>query len=84
MRRDRLGRRIGHNPWRELVTDHWRAADHAWWLACENETYAYTTEVTEYRETNPRPNLGDFMRQLAPLWHGPKGREYAQMEGSAA
>lgn len=84
MRHDRRGRRIGRNHWRDHITDHWRAADHAWWLACESATYAYATEVDEYRALNPRPNLGDFMQQLAPGWHGPKGREYATMGGSAA
>lgn len=68
MRRDRLGRRIGRNPWRDLVWDHWHAADHAWFLAAEAATLGYATELAEYRAAHPRPNLGDFMRELSPVW----------------
>lgn len=77
MRRDKRGRRIGHNPWRDLITDAWRSADHAWFLAAEADSIGYATELDEYRAEHPRPNLGDFMRELAPMWHGPKALEYA-------
>jgi len=75
VRRDRLGRRIGRNLWREYVTDCWRAADHAWWLACESEAIGYATEIAEYREAHPRPTLKAFMVALAPGWGGARGRE---------
>lgn len=77
MRRDRLGRRIGRNAWREYVTEAWRMADHAWWLACEAEAIGYATEIAEYAEAHPRPTLKAFLVGLAPAWHGPKGREAA-------
>lgn len=72
MRRDKRGRRIGRNAWRDHITDAWSSADHAWWLALEAETYLYDTEIREYRETHPRPNLGDFMTALAPGWATPR------------
>lgn len=78
MRRDRLGRRIGHNAWREWIVEAWLLADHAWFLAAEAETLGYSTELDEYRAEHPRPNLGAFMRELAPAWTGPRAREYAE------
>lgn len=77
MRRDRLGRRIGRNLWREYVTDAWRAADHAWWLDREAVAIGYATEMAEYQADHPRPTLRAFMVALAPAWHGPKAAELA-------
>jgi hypothetical protein len=77
VRRDRLGRRIGRNLWREFVTDSWRAADHAWWLAREAEAIGYATEMAEFAAAHPRPTLRAFMVQLAPAWHGPRAAEEA-------
>lgn len=77
IRRDIRGRRIGRNPWRDLITEHWRLADHAWFLKAEAVCIGYATELAEYRAENPRPNLGDFMRELAPMWTGPLGQQYA-------
>lgn len=68
MRRDRLGRRIGHNPWRDYITDCWRSADHAWWCRMETETSLYAAEVGEWRTEHPRPNLRDFMLACSPSW----------------
>lgn len=68
MRRDRLGRRIGRNPWRDWITDCWRSADHAWWLEMEQETSLYDTEVREWRAEHPRPNLRDFMLACSSGW----------------
>lgn len=73
MRRDRRGRRIGRNPWRDYITDLWRCADHAWWLAMEDTTSLYATEVREYRAEHPRPTLREFMVQLGPVWSGHAG-----------
>ena len=61
MRRDRIGRRIGRNRWREAVTDTWRCADHAWWLAREAACNGWSTEEAEWTADHPRPRLGDFM-----------------------
>lgn len=65
MRRDRIGRRIGRNWWRETVTEAWRSADHAWWLAREAACNGWHTEQTEWTADNPRPRLGDFMVALS-------------------
>lgn len=68
MKRDKLGRRIGHNPWRDHITQCWSAADHAWWCTMEAETSLYATEVREWRATHPRPMLGGFMVALSEGW----------------
>lgn len=75
MRRDRLGRRIGRNAWREWITDAWRSADHAWFLAAEAVALGYRTELAEYAAEHPRPTLKAFMCELAPLWTGARGAE---------
>lgn len=73
-RRDRRGRRIGRNPWREYITEAWRCADHAWWLQAEAEAIGYATELAEFRAAHPRPQLGAFMVELAPSWARPVER----------
>jgi hypothetical protein len=73
VRRDKRGRRIGHNPWRDYVTDTWRCAHHAWWLAMEAACVGYATEEREWRAVHPCPRLGDFMVELSPSW-GTSGR----------
>ena len=65
MRRDSLGRRIGRNWWREFVMDHLRSADHAWWLQAEEVALGYATELAEYRQAHPRPQLKAFLVGLA-------------------
>lgn len=64
-RRDRRGRRIGRNWWREYVTDLWRMADHAWWLDREAVALGYAAEMAEYEASHPRPTLKGFMLELA-------------------
>lgn len=66
MRRDKLGRRIGRNWWREYVTDSLRTADHAWWLGMEAATSLWPTEMGEWRQGHPRPTLRAFLVELAP------------------
>jgi hypothetical protein len=70
MRRDRLGRRIGRNLWREYIVGEWSSADHAWWLHREAVAIGYETEQREFAEANPRPTLRAFMEMLAPVWSG--------------
>lgn len=77
VRRDRLGRRIGRNAWREYVMDALSAADHAWWLDREAVAIGYATEMAEYAEEHPRPTLKAFLVGLAPSWHGPRAEEIA-------
>lgn len=55
----------GRHWWREYVVDAWRSADHAWWLRREAEAIGYATEMREFAELNPRPQLRDFMRHLS-------------------
>ena len=64
-RRDRRGRRIGYNWWREWIVSEWFDADQAWWSQCEAVAYGYQTEITEYKKSHPRPTLKSFMINLA-------------------
>lgn len=61
VRRDRRGRRIGRNWWREWNVDSLRAADQAWWLGREAVAVGYATEEAEYKATHPRPTLKAFL-----------------------
>ncbi|KAB2809288.1 hypothetical protein F9L07_19810 [Pimelobacter simplex] len=65
IRRDKLGRRIGRNWWRELIVSSWSAADHAWWLHREAVAVGYATEEAEFAAEHPRPTLKAFMVTLA-------------------
>lgn len=56
---------VGRHWWREWVTDAWRSADHAWWLAREATALGYDTEEREFAAEHPRPRLSDFMRHLS-------------------
>lgn len=69
-RRDRRGRRIGRNRWREYVVGEWSCADHAWWLDREAVAIGYATEEAEYAAEYPRPRLGEFMVALSAVWSG--------------
>lgn len=57
--------RVGRHWWREYITDCWRSADHAWWLAREAVAIGYATEEREYAQLHPRPRLRDFMTHLS-------------------
>lgn len=60
-RRDKRGRRIGHNWWREYICDTLFMADHAWQLQRETVCIGYATEEAEYQELHPRPTLKAFL-----------------------
>lgn len=60
-RRDKNGRRVGYNWWREFNVEAFRCADHAWWLAREEICYGYETEEREFLETHPRPTLKQLL-----------------------
>ena len=60
-RRDRLGRRIGRNWWREMNHDQWFWANAAWERECEAIAIGYETETREYAAANPRPKFKDFL-----------------------
>lgn len=68
-RRDRLGRRIGHNRWRRWITDEWRSADLVWLSRAEEFSNGHRTELEEFRILEPRPNLRDYMLSLSPAYH---------------
>lgn len=56
---------VGRHWWRELVTEAWSSATHAWWLEREAEAIGYATEQADFEALNPRPRLRDFMEHLA-------------------
>lgn len=65
VRRDRLGRRIGRNWWREYITGEWRDAYDAWHLIMSDVCLGYAEEEREYRYNNPSPKFKDFLIQHA-------------------
>lgn len=65
LRRDKLGRRIGRNWWREFVMDHLTSAAHAWELNAEAASNGWRAELEDYRATHPRPQLKAFLIGLA-------------------
>lgn len=67
MRRDRLGRRIGRNWWREMICGSLAGAEQAWWLEREAVALGYQTEMQEFQEQNPRPTLRLFLETHAGM-----------------
>lgn len=61
MRRDRLGRRIGYNWWREYNYELWLAATQVWEQQVEEVALGYDTEIAEYELLHPRPTLKQFL-----------------------
>lgn len=61
MRRDSLGRKIGHNWWREMNTGLLFDATLLWENQREAEAVGYETEERAFEATNPRPNLKEFL-----------------------
>lgn len=72
MRRDKRGRRIGYNWWRELNCDLLFNATAAWERDCEATALGYATEIAEYRAANPRPNLKAFLLANAGMNTNPR------------
>lgn len=67
MRRDKLGRRIGRNWWREFIMDTYYAARAAWEALLEAAAIGYATEEAAFREQHPPPRLKDLLIQNAGL-----------------
>lgn len=65
VRRDSRGRRIGRNPWRDMVTDVHRSAMAAWEAAREAATSLYPAEVAEWESTHPAPQFLDTLTHLS-------------------
>lgn len=61
MRRDTLGRRIGRNWWREWIMSHLSAAADAWHLEAERVSNGWSTELQEWQELHPQPQLKVFL-----------------------
>lgn len=61
VRRDRRGRRIGHNWWREYNCSILLDATLVWEAAAEAEAIGYDTEIAAYAENHPRPTLKNFL-----------------------
>jgi hypothetical protein len=60
-RRDRRGRRIGRNWWRELNCELLLDADLTWQREREDASSGYPAEEREYAEQYPRPTLKAFL-----------------------
>lgn len=65
VRRDKLGRRIGRNWWREYVMSVYAPARQAWWLQLEASSNGWATEAAEFAAANPGPTLKQFLTGLA-------------------
>lgn len=60
-RRDKRGRRIGYNWWREYNCDLLLDATLDWERRRDEVCVGYETEEREYRAANPVPNLKAFL-----------------------
>jgi len=60
-RRDKRGRRIGRNWWREMNCEQWWRATLDWEEQREREALGYETEMREFEQAHPRPNLKSFL-----------------------
>lgn len=65
IRRDTLGRKIGHNWWREMIVQTWRDAYDAWLADAERVTLGYAAELVDYKRDHPTPTLKAFMIGLS-------------------
>lgn len=66
-RRDKRGRRIGHNWWREYICEMLLDADLTWLAAREAACNGWPTEEREYQMAHPRPTLKDFLIRCAGM-----------------
>lgn len=61
VRRDKRGRRIGRNWWREYNCELLLDATLIWEGQCEVAAMGYATEMAEFAELHPRPTLKAFL-----------------------
>lgn len=61
VRRDKLGRRIGRNWWREFITDTLFCAEQAWQAKREAACIGHASEEREFALLNPRPTLKELL-----------------------
>jgi hypothetical protein len=77
-RRDKRGRRIGYNWWREYNCSLLLDATLTWERDCEAVAIGYDTETAEYAQHTPRPTLKAFLLANAGMNEPPEEeREYA-------
>ena len=61
VRRDKRGRRIGYNWWREYICELLWTATAAWEREAEAAAIGYGTELAEFAAEHPRPTLKEFL-----------------------
>jgi len=66
-RRDKRGRRIGRNWWREHICALLLDASLMWERQCEAVAMGYQTETDEYARQHPRPTLKAFLIECKGL-----------------
>lgn len=66
-RTDKRGRRIGYNWWRDYNCSMLLDATLVWERKCEEVAIGYDTEIAEFTQQNPRPNLKDFLVRNAGI-----------------
>ncbi len=57
VRRDRRGRRIGRNWYRELAVETWRGEYDAWQQLAEEHAIGYATELIDFKLEHPTPTF---------------------------
>lgn len=57
MRRDKRGRRIGYNWWRDYNNELFFLQTAVWEEQCEAACNGHSTEMAEYAAEHPRPTL---------------------------
>lgn len=72
VRRDKRGRRIGYNWWREYNCSLLLDARLVWERDCEAACNGHATEIAEYASINPRPTLKSFLLANAGMYREPE------------
>ena len=80
-RRRRLrkdGQPYQENHWHSFLMQTYSDAAVLWWGQCEEQTSLYDTDVAEFKDRWPMPQLKDFMVRLSREWrHGRPEESYA-------
>lgn len=62
------------NPWVRFIWEIWNLDTIAWESECERVTLGYATEIAEFKETRPMPQLKNYMTGLSAQWRQMKGQ----------
>lgn len=73
VRRDKRGRRIGYNWWREYNVNMLFEATQVWERECERVALGYDTETAEYAAEHPLPTLKEFLLGNKGMHREPDG-----------